>query len=457
MTLSASSNVAVNSTTGQPQQQQERREVMENGRFSPEIAQKIVKYGRRRLFRSGVIELCDALPLNIMDSSLTEQIEIGALIGHGAFSNVYAIHFSGDYDDDNKFVLKTLSSKKLDKPVTFASSAADLIKEGQILAHLTHPNLVKCHGWIPHTTHTSEASEMMQCYLTGAHDAYSLILDRVERTLYEELKIWNETPQQQQQLSPKTVPRKGRMNWFRGRRNIRSPEQDQRYQSPSGFEPTKRAELVLDLAKGLEYMHSQRVMHRDIKPDNLGLTRDGRLKIMDLDVARIIPQQHATSVFNFTKRIGSLRYMAPEVGLRKPYNCKADVYSFGLVVFEMITLQKPMSEMPPYETREEYEHMVFVEGYRPVASERWPLLLSNFWNRCWASDMNTRPTMQVALAQLEESLLAVYVEHQRAATTRDETVASSQPLKHSARQSVARTVTLSASLLNTSSVQEDER
>jgi len=92
----------------------------------------------------------------------------------------------------------------------------------------------------------------------------------------------------------------------------------------------------MSLAKALSYCHKDAIagnmiLHRDLKPDNIGFTLDGTLKIMDFGLAEIVENASPFSneVYQMSGETGSLRYMAPEVAEGKPYNHKADVYSFG--------------------------------------------------------------------------------------------------------------------------------
>ena len=74
----------------------------------------------------------------------------------------------------------------------------------------------------------------------------------------------------------------------------------------------------------------------DLKPDNVGFTSDGTLKLFDFGLCTCVKtHSDPNDVYEMTGNTGSLRYMAPEVALRKPYNEKVDVYSYGIMVWQM--------------------------------------------------------------------------------------------------------------------------
>lgn len=98
--------------------------------------------------------------------------------------------------------------------------------------------------------------------------------------------------------------------------------------------------LAADVAHGMEYLHSQGVLHLDLKSHNLVLADNNRVKVTDFGVART--QSECASM---TPDSGTYRWMAPEMISNKAFSMKADVYSFGIILWEMLTGDIPYNDM----------------------------------------------------------------------------------------------------------------
>jgi len=82
--------------------------------------------------------------------------------------------------------------------------------------------------------------------------------------------------------------------------------------------------------------------------------------------------------------------MAPEVGLDLGYHLPADIYSFGILLWEICALKKPFAAV---RSAAEFEEKVFDEGTRPQLSTGWPPQLTQIMQECWAAEPTARPTM----------------------------------------------------------------
>ena len=94
----------------------------------------------------------------------------------------------------------------------------------------------------------------------------------------------------------------------------------------------RRLQLVEDLCRGLEHAHKAGIIHRDIKPANIMVDSEGTLKILDFGIAKL---GHA-GITQIAALIGTPRYMSPEQATGKPVTRRSDIFSVGLVVYELL-------------------------------------------------------------------------------------------------------------------------
>jgi serine/threonine protein kinase len=114
-------------------------------------------------------------------------------------------------------------------------------------------------------------------------------------------------------------------------------------QDGRAFDAAALLEISLRVLDGLEAAHSQNIVHRDIKPANIYLTRDGQVKILDFGLAKFVRPARSAEPWKtagITKagiKLGTLTYMSPEQIRGEQVDARTDLFSFGLVMFEMAT------------------------------------------------------------------------------------------------------------------------
>jgi len=106
------------------------------------------------------------------------------------------------------------------------------------------------------------------------------------------------------------------------------------------------AQILIDMAAGLEHMHENGYMHLDFKPENVLVTRNANVKLVDFDLAQPIPEKPKKAS---KKNPGTPAYMAPEQLLGQPISHRVDIFSFGVAAYELLTNQKPFPGDTPGE------------------------------------------------------------------------------------------------------------
>ncbi len=154
-----------------------------------------------------------------------------------------------------------------------------------------------------------------------------------------------------------------------------------------------RKKIALDIAKGVYYLHTHKppILHRDLKSLNILLDNALTAKLADFGWTRVISKQ-------MTSKIGTYQWMAPEVINGFRYTEKADVFSFGIILWELATRK------PPYYGIDgtEVSKRVANEGMRPKISDKeCPGPLLDLMKRCWAKNPEDRPSFGEIIKELE--------------------------------------------------------
>jgi ATP-dependent DNA helicase UvrD/PcrA len=131
-------------------------------------------------------------------------------------------------------------------------------------------------------------------------------------------------------------------------------------------------DIATQVAEGLSKAHEHGIVHRDLKPENLMISRDGFAKILDFGLAKLVGRERSAHVDSTEKTVmhvntqagtimGTIHYMSPEQILGRKVDQRSDVFSFGIVLYEMATGQRPFSGQNDIDTM----HAILHEEPRP--------------------------------------------------------------------------------------------
>ena len=155
-------------------------------------------------------------------------------------------------------------------------------------------------------------------------------------------------------------------------------------QRPETFSHDRLIDILSQIAEGLDYAHSRGVVHRDIKPANILIAQDGKVKITDFGIARL----DTSNLTMEGQLLGTPNYMAPEQIQGKEVDHRADIFSLGVVFYEMLTRRKPFQG----ENLTAVTHKIVYEPFTPAEEiiKDLPPGLTAIMTRCLEKDPNRR-------------------------------------------------------------------
>lgn len=143
--------------------------------------------------------------------------------------------------------------------------------------------------------------------------------------------------------------------------------------------------VALDIARGLHFLHSRSIVHLDLKSANVLLMRDGTAKIADVGFARVMSKSYMLSS---TGGLGTFAWSAPEMLFGDRCSAKSDIYSFGIVLWEIVTGETPLrGDMRPMRVPEECSQGVV-----------------DLFDACLAQDPSARPDTRSLVTRIQELL-----------------------------------------------------
>jgi serine/threonine protein kinase len=295
-------------------------------------------------------------------------VHVGKLLGAGAFSHVSSVITK----DGKRYACKHLKPDLMAQPDQFRTAASELAYEAHMLAAFDHPNILKIHGW---------ARNGIASFEDGRHNSFFLLLDLLDETLDQRIDRWTHEEQQQH---------------HHHRHHLMDHQEEQHMvQAQYHAQYLSKVQTMKEIASALDYIHERGVIFRDLKPNNIGFLNN-QVKLFDFGLSRELPALNTSVAFQMSGKVGTIRYMAPEVVMHQPYNIHADVYSWSMVAYEMLTLEKPYNGWTP----EMHADYVCRRGMRPDASKLHMDMLVVL-QHAWHMDPSRRPSLNHIGVQLQ--------------------------------------------------------
>eukprot|EP01128_Nolandella_sp_AFSM9_P008353 TRINITY_DN498_c0_g1_i2.p1 TRINITY_DN498_c0_g1~~TRINITY_DN498_c0_g1_i2.p1 ORF type:complete len:584 (-),score=112.98 TRINITY_DN498_c0_g1_i2:95-1846(-) len=256
-------------------------------------------------------------------------------IGEGAFSKVYKGRCRG-----KDVAIKVLDNIEYDETIL-----EEFIDEVEIMAHLLHPNIVLLMGACLES-HYGENNWAIITEFLPRGDLYGIIHDP----------------------------------------NIT-------------LSISQKIQFAIDVASGMAWLQGRQpmILHRDLKPTNVLVDENWACKICDFGLSQI--KRSKRKIIDDEDAPGSVLWMAPEVLLNKSIDEKIDIYSFGLVLWEIITQGELFTS---YDDKKLFTEDIAIKGVRPPI-DRVPPIVLPLIVRCWGPKPSTRPTFERLIPLLAQA------------------------------------------------------
>lgn len=311
-----------------------------------------------------------------------ESVNVKGLMGKGAFANVKAATIdefparrnssftkymrafgrNSIRSSGKKYAIKSLRTS-LRSSLVF-DGVIDLAKEAMFLDVLRHPNIIYLHGAAKNP---------------GRSD-YFLVIEPLQTTL---------------------IDRFGK--WWDGGKHAPAIFQSKAKKDKSNELMHARMASILGIASALEYLHEKNILYRDLKPGNIGFDKYDVVKLFDFGLATELKEINKVGddQYNATECTGTPRYMPGEVYFGQPYGLPADVFSFALILYEVVALDKAFSNST---TLKDHVEKVYEKKKRPKLDKTMPKEIKNWITTGWSHDPSSRPKMSSLCREMTEYL-----------------------------------------------------
>mmetsp|Transcript_24835 Transcript_24835/g.71233 ORF Transcript_24835/g.71233 Transcript_24835/m.71233 type:complete len:434 (-) Transcript_24835:20-1321(-) len=304
----------------------------------------------------GEEDMMESMPSHRWDNPEDEEDHLAGVVQNRRFMAKHCIRRG----KDPRYAFKIMQDINRTDPETFLNSVVDMAIEFKFLSAVRHPNILKM-----------RAVSVGDIFQPKAF----LVLDRIYDTLTERIEKWKKKDQNSFKFFD-----------FQKRKEKALL--------------AKRLLVAYDIASALAYLHDINVMYRDLKPSNVGFDVRNDAKLFDFGLAtEFRPEEVEKGDYKLTGDTGTIRYMAPEVALSQPYTEKADVYSYGILLWEIMEMGMPYGKL----TEDMIERKVIHLGFRPKIDPQWPPAIRRLLQDCFASSPR-RPSMDVVSDVLKHEI-----------------------------------------------------
>jgi serine/threonine protein kinase len=313
------------------------------------------------------------------------DVSVDRIMGIGGFASVCLVHVPKLDEQFNRqlppneqrrrwYALKCLNRNSITDSKRLVRATSDLAMEATLLSRLNHENIIQLYGENIQRHNNKDSKET-----SFRQPGNFLVLQCMKQTLDGLIRTWASLPE-------KSIT------------NVPSISQRIQYYG-------------VGIANAVAYLHSKRILFRDLKPQNVGIDYEGKVRLFDFGIAQELPLDQDSIEGSCC---GSLRYLAPEVLIHRRASFSSDVYSLGVLLWHLCTLQKPY-EYAELKTPKDFRKQVGRNSMRPSMEngnpnanivdnnkqqQSIPIILEQLLQQCWHAGPEKRPTSAQVLQDL---------------------------------------------------------
>jgi serine/threonine protein kinase len=278
---------------------------------------------------------------------------------------------------NSRYVVKVPRISSEQTMSTLEAKRKDLATETFVLRALSHPNIIKLKGLpIEHYQDENFSSNM----ILSKSSCSFLMMEKMHQMLQDRIKFWK-----------------------RAYRRVMKPEL-RMVINRRGLEQKKvlieQLKAAVELASALEYLHINKYLHGSLVPSNIGFNNSGNLVLFNFDHSVPPNSTIPRNIDIMNEAIQNLRYHCPSVIDGGTYKESSEIYSFAMILYEILSLKQPLLS----NTIEEFRDCMVKYRNRPQIPETWPLGIQVSISKSWNTNELKRPSMMDIHKILQQEL-----------------------------------------------------